>query len=155
MRILYVRSGFAVKIQDAVPVKHDILDSAVGQGAEHHGAYADIVCNAVFIRQIGAFFLNKCAGFSDGLLQNVLELYHMALAGRHGAVCKGDHSEIDVLHILRPRVAHFVNHCKELFEVQVLLIGYNIEAFIEIVGIFAVKGGCEISRRIQRRAVAL
>ena len=31
----------------------------------------------------------------------------------------------------------------------------EIDDFIEIVCIFAVKGGCEISRRIQRRAVAL
>ena len=55
--------------------------------------------------------------------------------------------------VLRPLLAHEFEHLEDLLEVQILLIGDDVEAFIEVVRLFAVDGGGEVARRIEGGAV--
>ena len=78
----------------------------------------------------------------------------MAPAGGQRAALKGHHAEGDVFAVLVPFAAHQFQHLEQLPEVQVLLIGDDIQALVEVVGLLAVPGRSQVPGDIQSRAVA-
>ena len=55
--------------------------------------------------------------------------------------------------VLCPVVTHEFEYLENLFEMQILLIGDNVQAFIKIVSFFAIYGGGKVTRGIQRSSV--
>ena len=55
--------------------------------------------------------------------------------------------------VFRPFFAHEFENLEHLFEMQILLIGNNVQALIKIVSVLAVDRRRQIAGRIQRRAV--
>ena len=54
---------------------------------------------------------------------------------------------------VRPRVAHLLQHSKQLLEMQVLLVCYHIQVLIKVIRFLTVFRRRKVARRIQRRAV--
>ena len=64
------------------------------------------------------------------------------------------HAELHVYEVLCPLPAHQFQHLEELAEMQVLLRGDHVEAFVEMISAGAVVRRGEIARGVQRRTVA-
>ena len=66
-----------------------------------------------------------------------------------------DHAERDVVHVLVPFAAHLLQNVEHLLEVQRLSQVHHVEALVEVVFFFAVDGGGQVARGVQRGTVAL
>ena len=55
--------------------------------------------------------------------------------------------------IFRPFLAHQFQHLEKLLEVQILLIGDHVQAFIKIVRLLTVQRRGDVARGVQARAV--
>ena len=88
VRVLDVRSGVAFKGQRRVDIEDDVAADIHGQHRVGHGAQADLAghLEALVIGHLG------CAGelegqhASNGLVHHILEQFHLAASGRHGAI---------------------------------------------------------------------
>ena len=66
---------------------------------------------------------------------------------------KADHSKGHVNQILGPGISHKLNHLKDLFKMKILLVSYNIQAFIKVIRLFAIKCRSHIPRSIDGSAI--
>ena len=55
--------------------------------------------------------------------------------------------------VLGPGLAHLLQHAEDLTEVQILLVGHDIQALVEVVGVLAVNSGGQVAGGVQGRAV--
>ena len=153
MGILDVRAGFAVEVQGAVPAEVDVLDPVVAQVGINHRADADLARDVLFVLQVRRLFPDDFQRFIHRLGQQILQVDRVALPGGKRGAFEGDHPEGYVDAILCPGVSHFFQHAEELAEMEILLIGDDVEAFIKVVGILAVDGGSDIPGGIDGGAV--
>ena len=72
MGILHIRPRLPIEIEEAIQIKGNILDAAVGKNAENNCPNAYLLCDGILIRKIGVFLLDDLAGFLDGGAQNIL-----------------------------------------------------------------------------------
>ena len=151
--VLHIDARFAVEVERLIVGKDDILDLVVVERGEDDGAHAHLFGDLLLIFEGRVLLVDDGIRLFDAAIQNVFEPDHLALAGGHGAVFQRDHAVGDVHKVLRPLLAHEFEHLEDLFEVQILLIGDDVEAFIEVVRLFAVDGGGEVARRIEGSAV--
>ena len=77
----------------------------------------------------------------------------MALTGSQGLALVGDHAEGHVHAVLGPGLAHLLQHAEDLTEVQILLVGHDVQALVEVVGVLAVDCGSQVAGGVQGRAV--
>ena len=154
MGILNVRTGFALEAQRAIPAEVDVLDALVVQIEIDHGAHADLAGHLVLVGQVRALLLDDLARLLDRLIEQVLQIHDVALAGGQGAALVGDHAEGDVLHALVPLVAHQIQDLEELLEVQVLLIGDDVKTLVKVIFVVAIERSGQIAGDVKRRAVA-
>ncbi|MPM33923.1 hypothetical protein SDC9_80504 [bioreactor metagenome] len=153
MRILRVGAGFAVEIQNRVPVEHDVLDAAVIEAAPDHRADAHLFGDRFLVLQAGALLFDDGQRLFAGGGEHVPELNHIALAGGERAFRAGNHAERNVDQVLRPGIAHELDHLEPLPKMQILLVGHHVQALGEIVGVLAVERGGDIPRGVERRPV--
>ena len=154
MRILHIRAGLAVKVQRALPAEVDVLVAVVVQVEIDHRAHADLTRHLVLVGQVRALLLDDLARLLDRLVQQILQIDDVALAGGQRAPLVADHTEGDVLHALVPVVPHQLDDLEELLEVQVLLIGHHVQALVEVIGVVAVERRRKVAGDVERRAVA-
>ena len=154
MRILHIRTGLAIEVERPLPAEVDVLVAVVVQVEVHDRADADLPGDLVLVGQVRALLLDDLACLLDGLVQQVLEVDDIALARGERTALVGDHAEGDVLHALVPVVAHELDDLEQLLEVQVLLIGDDVEALVEVILVVAVERGGEVAGDVERRAVA-
>ena len=156
MRVLDVGACLAVEVEHAVPVEDVVLDAVVGQFVEDDRADADLVCDLGDDFLVDAFFTHDLGGLLDRLVEDVLQEDDLSLTGGHRHTAgQADQTERDVDAVVRPVVAHQVEHAEPLLEVQVLLAGDDVDVLVEVVGFLAVHSGCDVAGDVQRGAVAL
>ena len=58
-----------------------------------------------------------------------------------------------MFHVLIPGIAHLLDDLEQLPEVQILLVGHDVQALVEVIGFLAVERGREVARGVERGAV--
>ena len=77
----------------------------------------------------------------------------MALAGGEALALVADHAEGHVHQVLSPFVAHLFHHLEPLAEVQILLVGHDVEALVKVIFVLAPQGRGDVARGVESRAV--
>ena len=126
MRVLHVGAAFAVEVQRAIPPEVDILDAVVLQVGIDHRAHAHLARHGFLILQIGAFLPDDLQGLLLRLLQQIVQIHDVPLAGGQRLPLVAHHAKRYVHQVVRPRVTHFAQHLEHLAEMQVLLVGHHI-----------------------------
>ena len=88
-------------------------------------------------------------------MEHVFEQNDFPAPRAHRAVLHGDHAVGDVHHVLRPGLPHELQHLEELPEMEILLVGDDVQALVKVVCFFAVDRRGEVARGVEGRAVRL
>ena len=147
--ILHVHACFAVEIERFIVRKNNVFDFIVAQRAEDHRAHAHFFRDLALLFERGILFRNDRVRLFLALCDDVLEPNDFAFTRRHGAVLERYHAVSDVNKVLRPFFAHKLEHLENLFEMQILLIGDDVQAFLEIVRLFTVERRGKIARGVE------
>ena len=151
--VLHIAGGLPFEIEHLVVGEGDVLYLVVVQRTEDDGADAHRFCRFLFIFEGRIFFRDDGERLFDALIDDVFEIDDAPLAGGHGAFFQRYHAVGDVDEIFRPFLAHQFQYLEELPEMQVLLVGDDVEALVKIVRLLAVDRRGEVARGVQRGAV--
>ena len=152
--VLHIRTRLAVEVEHFVVAESDVLDAPVVEHRKGHRTHADRLCGRLFVRKVGTFRLDRLQCLGHRGVEHVFEEDDVPAARGQRSVFERHHAVRDVDHVVRPRLAHHPQHLEQLLEVQVLLIGDDIEALGKVVRLFAIDRRRKVARRVQRRAVA-
>ena len=81
MGVLHIRAAFTVEIQRAIPAEIDVLDSVVAQIGIDDRTDANLTRNILLVRQVRGFFVDDVQRFLLRLLQQILQIDDVPLAG--------------------------------------------------------------------------
>ncbi len=152
--VLRVGTRAAVEAQRLIEDEVDVLDPAVVQVVEHDRADADRFRDLVLVLKIGVLLIHDLAHLLDGEAEEVFEEHDVAGSRRQLRAVHGNRSVGDVDDVLRPLIAHQLEHLLELREVQALLCGRDVDRLVEVIRLLAVDRRSDIARVIDGGAVA-